>query len=300
LRARIRDICAVPAAIESAVFAYPAQSASDGIEISGFAVASKEHMTGATGSFDCSHLVSALTIVKKRTEPKRAFVVLSKKSRLETLTSKRVRDLVDEDALVCVPELTGLDGNPPGEFELATNLWMLGRTLCGEWMAEIERIVAQLKAQRPGIAVCLAGVDGMAETALLAAAIAPGVSFVAVDQPLISYRDLISSKTRWSAGEYLPRVLQYFDLAQIIAAIAPRKVSLSIRSTDSASRVRPKSREKGTHWRRARLTPCGSSRRNSSTREPSKRPRNDSSCSMRVWRLTFPFYKEPQEVTPPK
>jgi hypothetical protein len=47
-----------------------------------------------------------------------------------------------------------------------------------------------------------------------------------VNEPLVSYRDLISCKVRWSAGEYLPRVLNHFDLPQVIAAIAPRKVSL--------------------------------------------------------------------------
>lgn len=226
LRARIREICAVPAVGESTVFEYPAQSASDGIEVSGFSVVGKETVTGATESFDCSHFTSALTITEKPTEPTRAVVVLSKKSRLETLTSKLVRDLVDKNVLVCVPALTGLGENPSGEFELATNLWMLGRTLPGEWIAELERIVSQIQAQWPGIPVCLAGVDGMAETALLAAAIMPTVSSVAVDQPLVSYRDLISSKTRWSAGEYLPRVLQHFDLAQVIAAMAPKPVAL--------------------------------------------------------------------------
>jgi hypothetical protein len=102
----------------------------------------------------------------------------------------------------------------------------LGRTLPGDWMAEIANLVSQIKAQRPGIPVCLVGVDGMAETALLAAAIIPDVSSVVVDQPLVSYRDLISDKVRWSAGEYLPRVLNHFDIPQVIAAIAPRKVSL--------------------------------------------------------------------------
>lgn len=78
----------------------------------------------------------------------------------------------------------------------------------------------------PGNQVCLVGVEGMAETALLAAAMIPAVGSVVVDQPLATYHDLVSHKVRWSASTYLPRVLQSVDLPHVIAAIAPRKVLL--------------------------------------------------------------------------
>ena len=229
LRTRIRDICGVPVVTENTVWPFPAQSISDEIDVSGFCISGRERVTGLTGTtenLDPTHFTSAITVVKKRAEPAMAFVVLSRRSRIETLTSKLVRDLVDKNMLVCVAALTGLEEGAPDEFELATNLWMLGRTLPGDWMAEIANLVSQIKAQRPEIPMCLVGLDGMAETALLAAAVTPDVSSVVVNEPLVSYRGLISCKVRWSAGEYLPRVLDHFDLPQAIAAIAPRKAAL--------------------------------------------------------------------------
>ncbi len=209
LRARIREICKVPSSSTATVHPFPASTTSDGIRISGFSLEA-----------------SLITAVKEGVDPKTAFIILSKRNRLETFASKLVRDLIDRNALVAVAGLTGLGEDVPSDFELATNLWMLDRTLPGEWIAEIQGLVTHMRTAKPAIPVCLIGMEGMAETALLAAAVIDDVAGVAVDKPLGSYHDLISHKVRWDASEYLPGVLRHFDLPQLLAAIAPRKAVL--------------------------------------------------------------------------
>lgn len=226
LRARIREICKVPSSSTTTVNPFPVSTTSDGIRISGFSLQARERVAPNAGNPDHTSASSLITAVKEGVDPKTAFIILSKRNRLEMLTSKLARDLIDRNALVAVAGLTGLGEDAPSDFELATTLWMLDRTLPGEWIAEIQGLVTHMRTAKPAIPVCLIGMEGMAETALLAAAVIDDVAGVAVDKPLASYRDLISHKVRWDASEYLPGVLRHFDLPQVLAAIAPRKALL--------------------------------------------------------------------------
>jgi len=235
LRARIREICKVPPPLTTPVNPFPVSTTSDGIRISGVSLQARERVGPNAGNPDHTSAGSLITAVKEGVDPKTAFIILSKRNRLETFTSKLVRDLIDRNALVAVAGLTGLTvcqkttncgEDAPSDFELATNLWMLDRTLPGEWIAEIQGLVTHMRMANPAIPVCLIGMEGMAETALLAAAVIDDVASVAVNKPLASYRDLISHKVRWDASEYLPGVLRHFDLPQLLAAIAPRKAVL--------------------------------------------------------------------------
>lgn len=229
LRTRIREICAVPVLGESALSPFPTRTLAGGVSVSGLSVIGKERVTGPAAQgegLECSHFSSMIALAGKPEKSPIACILLSRRSSQETLTSSLARGLAEAGALVCIPRLTGLEEDSPKEFELATNLWMLNRTLIGEWLCEIESLVSHIASETSGNQVCLVGMDAMAETALLAAAMIPGVGSVIVDQPLVTYHDLVSHKVRWSASAYLPRVLQSVDLAQVIAAIAPRKVLL--------------------------------------------------------------------------
>ena len=215
LAARIRSVCAVPQC-----------GSVDPVEI-GSARAGNVTVHRFDLSPEKGIVVPVLSAAKDGVPHGPAILIVSPRSKLLTLDSPFARRLLSKGLRVCAADLRGTGESAAGDFEIATDLWMLGRTLPGEWIADIECAARWLKAQ-PGVTcVCLAGERGMGETVLLAAACTPEIDRVVVESPMDSYRSLISHEVRQPASLYLPGVLKYFDIADLVSAIAPRPCVLS-------------------------------------------------------------------------
>src|SRR5207248_1049531 len=164
-----------------------------------------------------------LVASKQSPSLKRAVLIISKRSKTEILDSPLAQQLIARGLLVAAADLRGVGESSANEFEIATSLWMLSQTLAGGWIADVQSAVRYLKADLGAQQVCLVGLDGLAQTAVLAAAVTPEIDSVATEGLLSSYRDLLSREIRWDASTYLPGVLKYFDLPQAMAAVAPRR-----------------------------------------------------------------------------
>ncbi len=215
LAARIRSVCAVPPAgtVEPDEFG---SARTDSLKLHRTDLSPEKGIT-----------VPVLSAAKEDIPDGPAVLIVSPRSKLLTLDSPFARRLLAKGLRLCAADLRGTGESAAGDFEIATDLWMLGRTLPGEWIADIECVARWLKTQ-PGVTeVCLVGERGMGETALLATACTPEIDRVIAEAPITSYRSLISHEVRQPASLYLPGVLKYFDLPAVVSAIAPRPCVLS-------------------------------------------------------------------------
>ena len=215
LAARIRSVCAVPERAN--------------IEPDEFGSVRAENVTvhRVYLSPEKGIIVPVLSAAKGDISHGPAVLIVSPRSKLLTLDSPFAHRLLSKGLRVCAADLRGTGESAAGDFEIATDLWMLGRTLPGDWIADIDCVTRWLKTQ-PGVTgVCLAGERGMGETVLLAAACTPEIDRVIAEAPMESYRSLISHEVRQPASIYLPGVLKYFDIPGLVSAIAPRPCVLS-------------------------------------------------------------------------
>ena len=215
LAARIRAVCAVPQDGEIAPVEVDSARAGN-VTV---------HRVNLSPEKDI--VVPVLSAAKPDTPHGPAVLIVSPRGKLLTLDSPFARRLLSKGMRVCAADLRGTGESAAGDFEIATDLWMLGRTLPGEWIADIGCVTRWLKTQ-PGVTgVCLVGECGMGETVLLAAACTPEIDRVIAEAPVDSYRSLISHEVRRPASVYVPGVLRHFDLPAVVSAIAPRQCVLS-------------------------------------------------------------------------
>lgn len=214
LRGRIEDVCKVRPAQRAATVAGSAIVSTMAGEINLHRVL----LTSETGI-----IVPMLVASKQGLSPKRAVLIVSKRSKTEIFGSPLAQQLIERGLLVAAADLRGVGESSANEFEIATSLWMLRQTLTGGWITDVRSAVRYLKDDLDAEQVCLVGIDGLAQTAVLAAAMTPEIDSVATEGLLSSYRDLLSREIRWDASTYLPGVLKYFDLPQAVAAVAPRR-----------------------------------------------------------------------------
>jgi len=214
LRSRIEEVCKVRPTQQSATVATSDTVCTAAGEIS----LRRVLLTPETGI-----TVPMLLASKQGLAPKQAVVIASKRSKTEIIGSPLAQQLIELGLLVAAADVRGIGESSADEFEIATSLWMLKQTLTGGWITDLRSVVRYLKNDLGAEQVCLAGIDGLAQTAVLAAAITPEIDSVATEGLLSSYRDLLSREVRWDTSTYLPGVLKYFDLPQTVAAIAPRR-----------------------------------------------------------------------------
>ncbi len=161
--------------------------------------------------------------------PTVSVLLIGERSKTDVIASPLARQLIERGVLVCAADLRGV-GELRSDVQasvLSADLWMLGRTLAGERIADITAIARFLKTQ-PGMArVCVTGLAGMGNEAILAAACIPEIDAVIAEGPLASYADLLSpAATSWPASVYVPSILKHVDLPAIVSSIAPRKTLL--------------------------------------------------------------------------
>ena len=116
--------------------------------------------------------------------------------------------------------LSGMEGN------LAYNAFLVGKSLLGMRVADVLAAVGQVmrKANPPAVVLCAR--RDAALTACLAAAVEPAIRQVAVEEMPPSFLPLFAARGQAiNAASVLPGMLRDFgDIADVLAAIAPRKV----------------------------------------------------------------------------
>jgi cephalosporin-C deacetylase-like acetyl esterase len=112
------------------------------------------------------------------------------------------------------------------EENLAYNAFLVGKSLLGMRVSDVQAAVRKLVAQTRRSKVVLCGRRDAALVAALTAAIEPAVTKVAMEQMPLSYRWYFDPLGRpINAANTVPSMLKdYGDLDQVLAAIAPRKM----------------------------------------------------------------------------
>jgi dienelactone hydrolase len=112
------------------------------------------------------------------------------------------------------------------EENLAYNAFLVGKSLLGMRVTDVQAAVRSLTARTKPSRVLLCGRRDAALVACLAAAVEPGVTHLAVEQMPLTYRWYFDPVGRpINAASVLPALLRdYGDIDQVLAAIAPRRV----------------------------------------------------------------------------
>jgi hypothetical protein len=112
------------------------------------------------------------------------------------------------------------------EENLAYNAFLVGKSLLGMRVTDVQAAVRKLAAHTKRSRVVLCGRRDAALVACLTAAIEPSVTHVAVERMPLTYRWYFDPVGRpINAASVLPSLLRdYGDIDQIVAAIAPRRM----------------------------------------------------------------------------
>ncbi len=113
------------------------------------------------------------------------------------------------------------------ETAMAYMAWYMDQSLLGMRVRDVVRSV-DYALSRPDAAssiVRVAGKGAGAIWSLFAAALDPRIETLIAENCLVSYLSLTSvDRYKHGASVFVPDILKYFDLPQVAAAIAPRKV----------------------------------------------------------------------------
>jgi dienelactone hydrolase len=112
------------------------------------------------------------------------------------------------------------------EENLAYNAFLVGKSLLGMRVTDVQSAVRKLAAQTKRSRIILCGRRDAALVACLTAAIEPSVTHVAMEEMPLTFRWYFDSSGRpINAASILPSMLRdYGDIEQILAAIAPRRM----------------------------------------------------------------------------
>ncbi len=107
---------------------------------------------------------------------------------------------------------------------------ILGRPMLGQWVTDTLALAAALRARSEfgGVPLTVAALDKMTVPALCAAALDPSVARLYLAHGLISFQSVVDTEIyRASFANFVPGFLNYTDLPEIAASLAPRKVVLA-------------------------------------------------------------------------
>ena len=126
---------------------------------------------------------------------------------------------------------------------------ILGTPLLGQRVTDILALVGAL-ANHPALAgrkIRLAAQGKMTVPAIFAAALTPKIDSLYLAGGLISFRSIVESENySHSFANFAPRLLRHTDLPEVIAALAPRQVTLA-GPVDGAGKPAPDSLVKGVY-----------------------------------------------------
>jgi len=143
--------------------------------------------------------------------------------------------------IVLAPDLRGFGETQPaldrrdyfvkafGDYENATTALLIGKTMAGMRAADVVRGVDLLAARSDVDAarIAVAGRSAAALPALFAALFDDRIRSLALDGMLVSYESVVNERIHQGlADQIVPSVLKFFDLPDVIASIAPRRVGV--------------------------------------------------------------------------
>jgi cephalosporin-C deacetylase-like acetyl esterase len=163
-----------------------------------------------------------------------------------------IEALVHAGNIVLAPDLRGwgesasVGGRPPhtGRYETTMRAFIVGKTMVGMQVADLLRTFNYL-ASRPDVnpeKITLLGKGNGGVVALFAAALDPRLEKTICEDTLVSYLDL-ASKTFYNQSLFdviVPGVLKDFDLPDVAAAIAPRRLQI-MNARSSSDSLEPQS-----------------------------------------------------------
>jgi hypothetical protein len=148
----------------------------------------------------------------------------------EASISGQIEWFVKKGFTVLAPDLIGTGETSPGGSGNLLNEWhasvLIDRSITGIRAGDINRLVQLLKQKHSFSDVYGVAVQEMSPGLLHSAAIANSFSRVALIEPLISYRSLVSTKyydAGFTAGA-VPGSMQAYDLPDLVASLAPEKL----------------------------------------------------------------------------
>jgi cephalosporin-C deacetylase-like acetyl esterase len=149
--------------------------------------------------------------------------------------------LADKGYIVLAPDLRGFgETQPPldrrdyfvrnfGDYENTLTALLIGKTMPGMRAADVVRGVSLLAARDDVDAarIAVAARGGAAVSALFAGLFDERIHSLALDGMLVSYDSVVNERMNQGiVDQIVPSALKYFDLPDIAAAIAPRRVGV--------------------------------------------------------------------------
>jgi pimeloyl-ACP methyl ester carboxylesterase len=162
-------------------------------------------------------------------------------ARGKSAAAAEAEELAAQGYMVLAPDLRGFGETQPhsdrrdsfvrnfGDYESAMTALLIGKTMAGMRATDVSAAVAVLAARADADATRLSviGRGPAAIPALLATLFDDRVKGLAVDGMLVSYDAVISEHLHQGIVEQvIPSALKYFDLPDVISAIAPRRVAI--------------------------------------------------------------------------
>ncbi len=138
-----------------------------------------------------------------------------------------------------------------GCHDAAQRALLLGRTLLGERVFDVDRALDYL-ATRPDVDMRRVGVmgnSGGGTVATYAAALLPRIACAMPSCAFGSYA-VTSATIYHCACHYVPGILRWMDMGDVLGAFAPRPVTIVAGKTDDISPVLPSTRQQFAHLRR--------------------------------------------------
>ena len=150
-------------------------------------------------------------------------------------------ELARRGYIVLAPDLRGFGESAPpldrrssfarafGDYENTLTALLIGKTMAGMRAADVTRGIGLLAARNDvdPARISAVGRSGAALPALFATLFDNRISTLALDSMLVSYEAVIAERMNQGMIEQIvPSALKYFDLPDVIAALAPRRVAI--------------------------------------------------------------------------
>jgi dienelactone hydrolase len=116
-----------------------------------------------------------------------------------------------------------------GDYKNSETALLIGKTMAGMRAADVTRGIELLAARNDVDAARIAAIgrSSAALPTLFAALFDTRISKLALDGMLVSYESVVSERINQGiADQIVPSALKYFDLPDVIAAVAPRRVAI--------------------------------------------------------------------------
>jgi cephalosporin-C deacetylase-like acetyl esterase len=184
--------------------------------------------------------IPALLFIPATPSGRKPAVVLAD-ARGKSAAAGEAEELASRGYLVLTPDLRGFGETLPptdrrdyfvrnfGDYESAMTALLVGKTMAGMRATDVSAAVAVLSARADADPSHLAVIGrGLAAIpALLAAVFDDRIKILALDGMLVSYDAVLNERLQQGIVEQvIPSALKYFDLPDLISAIAPRRVAI--------------------------------------------------------------------------